>query len=370
MSKIAIVLFQLGGPDSLEAVEPFLFNLFMDPDIIDFPLAFLARRPLAKFISRKRAPGVRENYQQIGGKSPILDLTRLQAAALETRLHQNAINATVFIAMRYWHPLTEDVVKEIKAGGFEQAVLLPLYPQFSQATTYSSMNEWNRQTAIHGLSIPTRTVCCYPNHPSLLEAFTGNINQALEKFAGVSPEDIDLVFSAHGIPISYIQKGDPYQLHIEETVRRVIEHGKWNSPFSLCYQSKVGPMEWLKPSLLETVERLTLEGRKHLLIVPIAFVTDHIETLHEINIEVRKHAMAHHIEQFEVVPGLNDHPKLIECLAKLVREQLTSHVHTHTCQLLWNEKKHRQQPKICPWMKPEVPNTPFSTNPENKILSE
>ncbi len=179
--KTAIVLFQLGGPDSLEAVEPFLYNLFMDPDIIDFPLAFLVRRPLAKFISRKRSIKVQENYKLIGGKSPILDLTRLQANALETHLIQQGINVKVFIAMRYWHPMTEEVVKEIKAGGFEQVILLPLYPQFSQATTYSSINEWNHQTKKHRFNIPTQFVCCYPNHPALMEAFVENINMSIKK---------------------------------------------------------------------------------------------------------------------------------------------------------------------------------------------
>ena len=143
-----------------------------------------------------------------------------------------------------------------KSGGFEQVILLPLYPQFSQATTYSSINEWNRQAKKYGLDIPTRFVCCYPNHPVLVEAFVDNINQALEKFSNIASDDIELIFSAHGVPVSFIQKGDPYQLQVEETVRRVVERGKWKSPHTLCYQSKIGPMEWLKPSLIETVEQL------------------------------------------------------------------------------------------------------------------
>jgi len=347
-NKIAIVLLQLGGPDSLEAVEPFLFNLFMDPDIIDFPLAFLARKPLAKLISSRRSPRVQTNYEMIGGKSPILDLTQLQATALHARLAQQGIHSKVFIAMRYWHPMTDEIVREIKTGGFDQVILLPLYPQFSQATTGSSINEWHRQAKKLNLNIPTRFVCCYPRHPALLEAFVENINKSLTRFSDVSPAKIDLVFSAHGIPVSYIQKGDPYQLHIEETVRQVVECGKWKSPHTLCFQSKVGPMQWLQPSLLETVDRLASEGRKHVLIIPIAFVTDHIETLHEINIDVRNHAMARGVQQFELMPAINDHPKFIECLADLTTQQLTRTVHCTTCETLWQERSERPRPKKCP----------------------
>lgn len=345
--KTAIVLFQLGGPDSLEAVEPFLLNLFMDPDIIDFPLAFLARKPLAKLISSRRSQKVQNNYKLIGGKSPILDLTRLQANALNARLVQHGIQAQVFIAMRYWHPMTDTVVHEIKTGGFAQIILLPLYPQFSQATTGSSINEWNRQAKKQGLNILTRFVCCYPTHPALLEALAENINQSLARFSDISPANIDLVFSAHGVPVRYIQKGDPYQLQIEETVRRVVERGKWKSPHTLCFQSKVGPMQWLKPSLIETVERLAGEGRKHLLIIPIAFVTDHIETLHEINIDVRMLAEAWGIQQFELMPALNDHPKFIECLTDLITQQLAYAVECTTCEALWRENSGRPRPKKC-----------------------
>jgi protoporphyrin/coproporphyrin ferrochelatase len=349
--KIAIVLFQLGGPDSLEAIEPFLYNLFMDPDIINFPGAFLARKPLAKFISSRRSMKVAENYKQIGGKSPILDLTQRQASALESVLRLQNIDGCVFIAMRYWHPMTNEVVQKIKADGFQKVILLPLYPQFSQATTRSSMNEWNRQMQKQKLSIQTRFICCFPSQPLFIEAFVENINLALARFHKVTSSDIDLIFSAHGVPLSYIKHGDPYQLQIEETVRCIVECGKWNSPHTLCYQSKVGPMKWLKPSLIETVEHLAGKGRKHLLVIPIAFVTDHIETLHEINIDVRRHAIALGLQQFELTPALNDHPKFIQCLAELVQAQLVSDVHSNTCETLWNKKRTRAKPKMCPRIK-------------------
>ena len=349
--KTAVVLFQLGGPDSLEAVEPFLFNLFMDPDIIDFPLAFLARRPLATLISSRRSQKVQNNYKMIGGKSPILDFTRLQANALSARLTQQGVQAHIFIAMRYWHPMTKEVVLGIKNGGFEQIILIPLYPHFSQATTGSSFNEWNRQAKKLALNLPTRFLCCYPNHPLFVEALVENINKSLASFNGMPAENIDLVFSAHGVPVSYIQNGDPYQLHIEETVRRVVALGKWNSPHTLCFQSKVGPMQWLKPSLIETVERLAHEKRNYMLIIPIAFVTDHIETLHEINIDVRKHAITLGIQQFELMTALNDHPKFIACLTDLIEQQLTQPMECSTCEVLWRENNERPQPKKCPQYK-------------------
>jgi ferrochelatase len=297
---------------------------------------------------------VQNNYKLIGGKSPLLELTRLQAGALHARLDRQGMQAQVFIAMRYWHPMTDEIVHEIKTGGFDQIILIPLYPQFSQATTGSSIHEWHRQVIKQGVRIPTRFVCCYPNHPALLDALTENINSALERFSDVPPADIDLVFSAHGIPVRYLRNGDPYQMHIEETMHRVLERGTWKSPHTLCYQSKVGPVEWLKPSLLETVDRLGRKGRKHLLIIPIAFVTDHIETLHEINIEVRRHAITAGVQQFELMPALNDHPRFIECLADLVIQQSTHDVDCKTCDTLWLENIERPRPKQCPMYKSHV----------------
>jgi ferrochelatase len=349
--KTAVILFQLGGPDSLEAIEPFLYNLFMDPDIINFPGAFLARKPLSKFISSRRSVKIIENYRQIGGKSPILDLTQKQASALESLLRSQDINAHVFIAMRYWHPMIDEVIKKVKADGFEQVILLPLYPQFSQATTLSSMNEWKRQTKKQRCVIPTKIICCYPSQPLFIEALVENINSALRRFHKIASTDINLIFSAHGVPLSYIKRGDPYQFQIEETVRCIVKRGKWNSPHTLCYQSKVGPMKWLKPSLIETVEHLASKDRKHLLVIPVAFVTDHIETLHEINIDVRRHAMAHGVQQFELMPALNNHPKFIQCLAELVQAQLASDVQSNTCEALWKNRMDRPIPVLCPWSK-------------------
>ena len=321
-NRTAVVLFQLGGPDSLEAIEPFLFNLFMDPDIIDFPLARFFRRPLAKFISSKRAKIVAANYAAIGGKSPILELTNSQAAALETELRKS-IPATVFVAMRYWHPLTAAAAERVLGGAFSRIVLLPLYPQYSITTTGSSINEWRRQCARIGLkNVPEEIIDHFYENPSYISAIVDSMNAALKRFEGVPPEDIQIVFSAHGVPVSIIEKGDPYQRHIEATVRLVVEQGAWKSPHMLCYQSKVGPAQWLKPSLNETIDRLGAAGARNVLVVPVAFLTDHIETLHEINIETRHRAKLLGIQRFELSPGLNSYPKLIAALASEVLQKV------------------------------------------------
>ncbi|MGB2869989.1 MAG: ferrochelatase [Bacteroidota bacterium] len=320
--KTAVILFQLGGPDSLEAVEPFLFNLFSDPDIIDFPFAGLARKPLARFIASRRKNIAGEHYREIGGKSPILDLTRQQASALQ-RVLDRRISSKVFVAMRYWHPLTDAVAKEVKAGGFDEIVLLPMYPHYSITTSGSSINEWKKQSARIGLDgTPQKQVDYFYANPKYIDALVENITGTFRKFSGINPKDIRLVFSAHGVPVSIIKKGDPYQRHIEDTVRLVTERGKWGSPHLLCYQSKVGPAEWLKPSLHNTIHSLAGQGVKNVLIVPLAFVTEHIETLHEINIETREEAHKLGIERFEMMPALNSHPKFIEGLADEVMKKV------------------------------------------------
>jgi len=311
--RIGVVLFQLGGPDSREAVEPFLYNLFCDPDIIDFPLAFLARRPLARLISRRRAPAVAEKYAEIGGSSPIRLLTERQAQALELALRPH-VEPFVTIAMRYWHPLTEDAVRQVRSWPIDELVLLPLYPQYSRATTGSSLNEWRRRYS--DSRVPARIVRDFHDHPMYLDAVVEKINVALTHFD--QPQEVHLMFSAHGVPVSYIKAGDPYQQQIEATVRLVRERGRWANPWTLCYQSKVGPQKWLEPSLDATIERLAAEKYRAVLVIPIAFVTEHIETLHEINIEAREEAEHLGIREFGMMPALNDSPRFIAALANLV----------------------------------------------------
>ena len=318
--KMAVVLLQLGGPNSPEAVEPFLYNLFLDPDIIDFPLATLAREPLARLISKRRSDKVIEKYKEIGGKSPILELTNQQAAELEKELCRD-LNVKVFIAMRYWHPLTDTVVRELVKERFDKVILLPLYPQYSKTTTGSSLNEWHRWCSALGLSEENQeTIHFFFDHPLYIEALVDRINHALQQFDDVN--GLHLVFSAHGVPMSVIRSGDPYRDHVEKTVALVIEKGKWNCAHSLCYQSKVGPAKWLRPSLNETIGTFGQQGVRNVLVIPIAFVTDHIETLHEIDIEAREFAEKVGISRFELMPGLNAHPKFIAALADLVRSEL------------------------------------------------
>jgi ferrochelatase len=315
--RLGVVLFQLGGPDSLEAVEPFLVNLFSDPDIIDFPFARLARQPLARLVARNRAAKVREHYAKIGGASPIIELTKRQAGALDRELSVH-VAARVFVAMRYWHPLTEEVVAAVAQESFDHLVLLPLYPQYSRVTTGSSLNEWNRRYQAQAARnhLPVSVVPHFYQHPLYLDALAENINQSLARFP--TGAEVHLLFSAHGLPESVIQEGDPYQIQTEATVRLLMERGGWAHPASLCYQSKVGPGRWLGPMLHTTLERLHAAGTRNVLVVPISFVTEHIETLHEIDLEAREQAARLGFARFEMMPALNASPTFIRALADLV----------------------------------------------------
>ena len=326
--RVGVVLFQLGGPDSLEAVEPFLYNLFRDPDIIDFPFARLAREPLARLVAARRAKRVWKHYEEIGGKSPLRELTEAQARALEREL-EKTIPARVFVAMRYWHPLTEEVMRAVQEQDFGELVLLPLYPQYSRTTTGSSLNEWHRQFP-PGLAkaLPLRIIQDFHDHPLYVDALVEKIQMGLEKFrrsngSGLkTPEDVHLLFSAHGIPQSVVQAGDPYQQQVEATVERVLARGGWHNPHQLCYQSRSGPGRWLRPYLDETLHELAARGVERLLVVPISFVSDHVETLHELGIEARELAQRLGIRQFAVSSALNDSPTFIAALAALVRREL------------------------------------------------
>jgi len=318
--RVAVVLFQLGGPDSPEAVEPFLYNLFLDPDIIDFPFARLAREPLARFISSRRSRTVADKYREIGGKSPILELTQQQAAALEQELRPD-LDAKVYIAMRYWHPMTEATVRQVLQDKPDRVVLLPLYPQYSKTTTGSSLNEWNRWSSALGLdAIPQKAIYQFHNHPLYVESLADRIGESLDTHWSRAKARVVLVFSAHGVPMSVVRSGDPYRDHIEETVELVMKRGGWENQHTVCYQSKVGPAKWLRPSLNETITLLAHEGKRDALIIPVAFVSDHIETLHEINIEAREFAHKVGITNFSMSSGLNSHPTFIRALAELVRE--------------------------------------------------
>jgi ferrochelatase len=313
----AVVLLQLGGPDSLESVEPFLYNLFSDPDIIDLPMAFLFRKPLARFIARRRAPNVRQVYARIGAKSPIGNLTRRQALALEREINKT-LPARVYVAMRYWHPMTEETLEDILRQGSQRIVLLPLYPQYSRSTTGSSVNEWRRVVARRNFPLPDPVVVEeYCDHPLYVRSIVENIHLALRRVPERQRAKVHLLFSAHGTPLKLVREGDPYQGHVERTYRAVIKEGKFTHSHSLCYQSKVGPQKWLEPSLTVSIERLAAEKVSHLLVVPLAFVSDHSETLWEINMEAKHIARQKGIHYYDMSPALNTRPLFIQALAEL-----------------------------------------------------
>jgi protoporphyrin/coproporphyrin ferrochelatase len=319
--RVGIVLFQLGGPDSLEAVEPFLRNLFLDPDIIPMgPLGFL-RGPLARYIAKKRSVPVRGRYAMIGKRSPIGELTERQRRNLERALSPY-IEPVAVTAMRYWHPLTSEAADVLsKAGSLDEIVLLPLYPHYSYATTLSSLKEWQRVYGNPNGSPPVRTVEHFFDHPLYIQALVEKIGLCLRQFPDSSR--IHLVFSAHGLPMSLVNKGDPYPKHVAETVRLTCELGAkrfpgWPRTHLLCFQSRVGPAKWLEPSFVGELERLGHAGVKEMLVVPISFVTEHIETLHEINIEGRADAKKFGVETYRMMPAVGDSALFIGALKDLV----------------------------------------------------
>ncbi len=319
-------MFQLGGPDSLEAVEPFLLNLFLDPDIIPLGPFGLLRGPIAKLISSRRSIPVAAKYGQIGRRSPIGMLTERQRARLVEAVSPY-IDPVAVTAMRYWHPFTSEAVDTLrKSEPLDEIVLLPLYPHYSYATTLSSLKEWRRVADQAKWELPAgkpveRTINNFHDHPLYIQALVQRIGSVLRQFPDSSR--IHLVFSAHGLPMSLVEKGDPYPKLIEETVRLACELGAkqypgWPRTHLLCYQSRVGPAKWLQPSLTETIEQLGHEGVKEMLVVPLSFVTEHIETLHEINIEAREEAQKLGIETFRMMPALGDSPLFIAALKDLV----------------------------------------------------
>ncbi len=311
-SRTAIVLFNLGGPDSTEAIQPFLKNLFSDPAIIGLPNPL--RGILAKFISTRRAPKAAEIYDEIGGKSPILENTQAQASALEAALAGHG-KVKVFTAMRYWHPRAEQVVKEVAAFAPDHILLLPLYPQFSTTTTGSSYKEWMRAAAAIKLETPTSLICCYPTQAEFVKAHTQLIHTYYKEAEGFGKPRI--IFSAHGLPEKIIKKGDPYQAQVEATTQAVVAAlGIENVDYCNSYQSRVGPMKWIGPS---TEDELMRAGREELpvVLVPIAFVSEHSETLVELDIEYAELAYQHGVNHYYRVPTLSVSAHFIAALADL-----------------------------------------------------
>ena len=312
--KLAVVLFNLGGPDCPEAVEPFLRNLFSDPAIISLPAT--VRYPLAWIIARRRAPLAREIYHHMGGRSPILPETETQAHALEWALVKAGYEAKCFIAMRCWHPLTAEAVGAVNVWGADEIVLLPLYPQYSTTTTRSSLSEWRKEAARQRLSVMSHEVCCYPSADGFVSAVADLLKQALAK---AKPElSYRVLFSAHGLPKRVIDSGDPYQWQVEQSVAATVAHLRRSDlDTSICYQSRVGPLEWIGPATDAEVRRAGRDG-KSVILVPIAFVSEHSETLVELDIEYAKLAREQGVPDYIRVPTVQAHAAFIGGLAGLV----------------------------------------------------
>jgi len=311
--KVAVILFNLGGPDKLDNVEPFLFNLFNDPAILNLP-SFI-RYPLAKLISKKRAPVAKDIYKEIGGSSPILKLTQEQACSLEKSLNNNQkdFNYKVFITMRCWHPRASDTVKTVKDFNPSEIILLPLYPQYSAATSGSSISEWKEIAKKNNLNINTSTICCYPEDEKFIKAHTELIRN---KIKGIN--NFKLIFSAHGLPEKNIKNGDPYQWQVEQCVKKIMEEiNDISIDYILSYQSKVGPLKWIGPSTEDVIVENSKKG-KHLIIVPIAFVSEHSETLVELDIEYAKLAKKNGCNNYIRVEALGINEYFIESLSDLI----------------------------------------------------
>lgn len=311
MKRIGVVLFNLGGPDSLEAVEPFLANLFNDRDIFKLPF----QKRLSKYIAKKRAPKIIKEYELIGGSSPIGCWTELQGMKLKEKLAEMNYDADVLIAMRYWKPFTSEAAEKAAAGNYEKIILLPLYPHFSLSTTGSSFNEWKRTYG--GDAGKLVYVDSYFDNEKYAAAINMRIDEALLKFPEEEREKTALVFSAHGTPVSYVKKGDPYSGQIKKTIELVMSRRKNSSNYYECFQSKVGPVKWLEPATDKMIEELALKGFQNLLIIPVSFVSDHVETLFELNIEYRHIAEKAGIKNYVVMAGLNDSALFVDALAEI-----------------------------------------------------
>ena len=309
----AIILFNLGGPDKIENVEPFLFNLFNDPAILNLP-TFL-RYPLAKLISNRRAPVAKKIYAELGGSSPILKLTKEQSNAIETKLNQTQKEDEYkcFIIMRCWNPRAKDVIKDVQLYGPDEVVLMPLYPQYSAATSGSSIKEWRDVCKKNNYQVKTSTICCYPTDQNFINAHTKEIIKKIKDL-----KDFKLIFSAHGLPEKNIKKGDPYQWQIEQSVKKIVESlSDKNLDWVLSYQSRVGPLKWIGPSTEDIIIENSKIG-KHIVLVPIAFVSEHSETLVELDIEYKEIADANGCKNYTRVPALGVNEDFIKAMSELI----------------------------------------------------
>ena len=322
-SRVAIILFNLGGPDKPEAVKPFLFNLFNDKAIISAPQPI--RWLIAKLISSRRAPIAQEIYQELGGGSPLLPNTLEQAKTLDKILLESSeYEFKSFVSMRYWHPFSSKIVQDVKKWQPDKIVLLPLYPQFSTTTSESSILDWKAQAKKYSLDIPTSSVCCYPTLDGFIEAQADLVREKLKeiKKQGIS-SDLRVIYTAHGLPKKVVEAGDPYKHQVELTASAIAKKIEaelsefQNSDWICSYQSRVGPLEWIKPYTEDEIEEASKKN-KNLIIVPIAFVSEHSETLVELDIEYKELAEEHGAASYHRVSTVQTHPKFIAGLAEIV----------------------------------------------------
>jgi len=315
---MGLVLLNMGGPDSLRAVRPFLYNLFSDRDLIQLPAGALLQKPFAFMISTLRAPKVKVNYASIGGKSPLLEWTEKQAAGVARELGDQV---KPFVAMRYWQPRAEECLRRMKQEGITRAVVLSMYPHYTSATTGSSIKDFEAAASRVYPELEYTIIREWYDWPAYLDALANRIREGLEKFHELSRDEIPILFSAHALPQKFIDEGDPYLDHVTSTVRGVMERFP-DHPWRLGFQSRSGPVQWMEPDTLEVLDQLGAEQAPGALIVPISFVSDHIETLQEIDFEFRMHAEEVGLPRFERTPSLNDNQDFIESLAALVRHHL------------------------------------------------
>lgn len=311
--KLAVVLFNLGGPDSPTAIEPFLRNLFSDPAILSLPWPI--RLPMAAWIARRRSPIAREIYGRIGGRSPIVAETERQARALEQVLIERSIDARVFIAMRHWRPFSDGTAISVRNFAPDKVVLLPLYPQFSTTTAASSLKDWYRASAKAGLKAPTSQICCYPENEGFTTALSQSILETWQKRRpGISYR---LLFSAHGLPERVIKKGDPYQWQIEQSASSLVEKlGITALDKTICYQSRVGSLRWIGPQTDDEIRRAGAEGLG-VVVAPVSFVSEHAETLVELDMDYARLAQDFGVPHYLRAPAVGVRGAFIAGLADL-----------------------------------------------------
>jgi protoporphyrin/coproporphyrin ferrochelatase len=324
MGRVGVLLLNLGGPEQLSDVRPFLYNLFSDPEIIRIPFKWL-QKPLAWFISTSRASKSQENYRQIGGGSPLRRITEEQGNALQQVLRDQGMDATVYIGMRYWNPFTEEAIAQIKRDGVEDLVVLPLYPQFSISTSGSSFrileDLWKEDPELQKINYTV--IPSWYDRPGYVESMADLVRQELDHCA--NPQEATVFFSAHGVPVSYVKEaGDPYQAEIEDCTALIMKALNRPNPHVLAYQSRVGPIEWLQPYTEDELVALGEKGTQELVVVPVSFISEHIETLQEIDMEYREIALESGIKNFRRAPALNTYPKFINDLGNMVVEAINA----------------------------------------------